>query len=381
MFATPAVAADLSPRPSISTVAISAADRRFAARCARDPIDLDGLLSDNAFRADIEALTNDEKIELVDYGACRALQGAPGACSSLDIVGSGVGENSIQCLELATQDRFLFQILRGGDALGTCLKFVEKGGKPGASGAKSCNAMIAAVRGGNAMTACAVLAREKIIGPKDSCEEFVAAWSGQPQACSRIKDEHDRHDCLGRATLVAGLRDPAKCASSPSCQALSSKSSRACGGLGARFIRARCTRVAANLSAEKKRLADEEARSPEKMKERRLQVEKEAAAAERAKIAAMENQVKDLAAKQAQAKAAAEAGVRAKAEAEAKKVAKAKAKTAEMVKPQFLKGAPMQSVSEEAKENMKALEEGRPIPVPKSPKKQISKKEKTLADE
>lgn len=389
IFLSPAVAAD-SAKPLIehSPAAVSAANRRFAARCAREPLAVDALVSDAAFRADLETCSADEERDLVEYSACRSLQGAAGGCSTLDGLGHPFTLSAADCRSRAAEDRFVFLALRGGDALSACRALLEIAGKRGPSVESGCAAVIEAVRGGNASASCAALAREKLIPPGDSCPDMMISWSGDPKACDRIKDANTRYSCRGRASLVAALRAPAQCAASPSCQVLVSKSPGACDPLRARFSRALCARVAKDVAAEKDVAAREQERLRQAAQQAKDKAEKAAVAAAAAKakaaqqaeadaiaqakaaVAADQEKVARQASEQAAKAAAAAAAVRAKADAEARKAAAAKAQIAKQEKAQFQKGEPMQKMPVEAAEVMKAIEEGRPIPKPKpEPKK------------
>ena len=392
IFLSPAVAAD-SAKPIVerSSAAVSAANRRFAARCAREPLAIDTLLSDAAFRADLETGSADEERDLVEYSACRSLQGAPGGCAALDGLSHPFALSAADCRGRAAEDRFVFAAVRGGDALAACRDLLKIAGKRGPSVEKGCAAVVAAVRGGNASASCAALGREKLLPPGESCPDMMISWSGDPKACDRIKDENARFVCRGRATLVAALRDPAQCPASPSCQVLVTRSIRACEPLRADFSRALCARVAKDLAAEKVVAAREQARLREAAQQRRDKAEKltvaaaaakaeaaqqaEAAAIAKAKaaVAAEQEKVAKHAADQAAKAAAAAAAVRAKADAEARKAAAAKARIAKQEKAQFKEGEPMQKMSVEAAEVMKAIEEGRPIPKSKpEPKKKAA---------
>jgi hypothetical protein len=210
-------------------------------------------------------------------------------------------------------------------------------------------------------------------------------WSDDPGVCDRYGDPDVQRECRGRAALAAGLRDPSRCPASPACRALASKSPAACDGLRNGFSGALCARVAKDLAAEKARLA----REPEQRRLAERQIQEQlarraaqrsaAAAAEQAKIAAdavraraeaaaLREKLAKQAAAQAGKMTAAQAAVKAKAEAEARKAAAAKAKIERQIKPQFRKGAPMESNPPEAVEIIKALEEGRPLPPPRKTK-------------
>lgn len=392
IFLSAALAADpAEPVVEHSSAAVSAANRRFGGRCAREPLAVDKLLSDAAFRADLGTRSAEEERALVEYSACRSLQGAPGGCGALDGLGPPFALSAADCRGRVAEDRFAFMALRGGDAQAACRDLLKIAGKRGPSVEKGCSAVIAAVRGGNASASCAALAREKLLPPGDSCPDMMISWSGDPKACDRIKDENARFVCRGRATLVAALRDPVQCPASPSCQVLVTRSIRACEPLRADFSRALCARVAKDLAAEKVVAAREQARLREAAQQRRDKAEKltvaaaaakakaaqqaEAAAIAKAKaeVAADLENVAKRAAAQVAKDAAAQASVRAKADAEARKAAAAKAQIAKQEKAQFKKGEPMQKMPDEAAEAMKAIEEGRPIPKPKpAPRKKAA---------
>lgn len=389
IFLSPAFAAD-SAKPIVehSSAAVSAANRRFAARCAREPLSIDELMSDAAFRADLQTCSAEEERELVEYGACRSLQGAPGGCRTLNGLGHPFALSAADCRSRAAEDRFVFTAVRGGDAQAACRELFEVAGARGPSVEKGCAAVIEAVRGGNAAASCAALAREKLINPGDSCPDMMLSWSGDPKACDRIKDANTRYSCRGRASLVAALRAPAQCAASPSCQVLVTKSLGACEPLRAAFSRTLCARVAKDLAAEKDVASREQERLRQAAQQAKDKAEKLAVAAAagkvkaaqqaeadaiakaKAAVAADQEKVAKQAADQAAKAAAAAAAVRAKADAEARKAAEAKAQIAKQEKIQFQKGEPMQKVPAEAAEVMKAIQEGRPIPKPKpAPKK------------
>ena len=254
-----------------------------------------------------------------------------------------------------------------------------------------------------------MLTREKIIAPQESCEDIQADWSGVAKDCDRFKDAGTRRECVSRAALVAGLREPAMCAASPACQALVAKSPTACDGLRVQFARSLCARVgketaaalalvprpvevlakqksakitAAAVAAQKsaKITAAAVAASAAAVAAQKAKVEAAAVKAKAESLASQEKVAK-MAAAQSAKTAEAAAVVRTKAEAEAKKDAKAKADIAKKTKPQFKKGAPMQTVPVEATAIMKALEEGRPIPPPKPLPKKAPAEESTPTDQ
>lgn len=392
LLAVPAVAAD-SPRVVVlSTQAHTAANQRLAARCTKPQFNVDELLADAALRPDLATCTAEEGRDLLEYSVCRALQGAPAACAPLDAAKG----SSAHCLTIAAEARFAFQTLSGADALPACRSLLQLDGKRGASDDKDCAAMIAAVRDGGSKLSCESLKRAKLVIPQDSCDDIGVFWSGAAQDCERYKDAGVRRECLSRAALVAGLRDPARCASSPACLALSAKSQVACDGLRAQVGRSLCARVGKEVAAALalvprpvEVLAKEKAA---KISAAAVAAAAAAVAAEKAKVeaAAAKAKAESLASQEKVAKmaaaqnvktAAAAAVVRTKAEAEAKKDAKAKADIAKKDKPQFKKGVPMQTVPVEAKAIMKALEEGRPIPTPKPLPKKAPAEESTPTDQ
>lgn len=392
LLAAPAVAAD-SPRfVVLSTQAHAAANQRLSARCSKPQFSVDALLSDAAARTDLATCTAEEGRDLFEYSVCRALQGAPGACDPL----AEAKGSPAHCLAVAAEARFAFHALRDGDPLTACRNMLETDGVRGLPVEKNCGTLIKAVRAGIASTPCATLARDQIVTPQDSCEDIQASWSGVSQDCDRFKDAGTRRECVSRAALVSGLRDPAKCASSPACQALAAKSAAACDGLRVQFSRALCARVGKEVAAASalqprpvEVLAKEKAAkisaaavaaAAAAVAEQKAKVEAAAAKAKAESLASQEKVAK-MAAAQSAKTAAAAAVVRTKAEAEAAKEAKAKAEIAKKNKPQFKKGAPMQTVPIEAKEIMKALEEGRPIPTPKPAPKKIPKEDSAPADE
>lgn len=386
LLASPSRAAEPSREPLISTVAVAAATQRFAARCAK-PLSADVLLSDPAFRADLEYGSGEEVAELRDYGVCRELQGAAGGCAALEgLTGAFVGR-AAHCRILAAEDRFLFQALRGGDAAGACRRLMELDGKRGPAVDADCAIIVKAARGGGELT-CDSFKGRTVVAVEDACDELVIMWSGDAKSCERYKAADARRECRVRTALVAGLRDPARCSASSSCQAIASRSPGACDGAWARFSRALCARVAADLAAEQKRLAREaglrrqtelefkakaaKAAEAQAAAAAALRAKAEAALARaKAEAAATQEKVTKKAAAEAVKKAAAEAAVKAKADIEAKKAAEAKAKVEKKDKPQFRKGEPMQKESPEVVELMKAVEEGRPIPQPKPKPKPV----------
>lgn len=381
--AGPAGAAAPASKAGMSRADAVAASERLSVLCARKPLAVDALLSDPAFRADSATFTGSEARELFDYAACRDLQGAPGICAALG--GLGLEAGSTRCRTLAAENRFVFRTLAGGDALSACREHLALEGRRGPSVERGCAALIKAVRAGGPKPSCESLAGALVLAPEESCEDLQAMWSADPTVCDRYRDPDVKRECLGRAALVAGLRDPSRCPASPACRALVSKSPAACDGLRSGFSGALCARVAKDLAAEKARLA----REPEqrRLAERRIQEElarraaarSAAAAAEQAKIAeaaakarAVADALREKLAKQAAAQAAkmtaAQAAVKRKAEAEARKAAAAKAKIERQIRPQFRKGAPMEATPPEAVEIIKALEEGRPLPPPRKSK-------------
>ncbi len=381
LLSMPAIAADAPRYVVLSTQAHTAANQRLSARCAKPQFNVDELLADTALRPDLATCTAEEGRDLLEYSVCRALQGAPAGCAPLDAAKG----SSAHCLTIAAEARFAFQTLTGGDALPACRSLLKLDGDRGASDDKDCAAMIAAVRTGGGKLSCESLKRAKLVIPQDSCDDIMIFWSGSAQECDRYKDGGARRECLSRAALVAGLRDPAQCASSPACQALTAKSQGACDGLRAQVGRSLCARVGKEVAAalalvprpvevlakEKsaKISAAAVAAAAAAVAAQKAKVEATAAKAKAESLASQEK-VARMAAAQNVKTAAASDVVRAKAEAEAKKDAKAKADIAKKEKPQFKKGAPMQTVPVEAKAIMKALEEGRPIPTPKPlPKK------------
>jgi hypothetical protein len=395
LVAAPAVAAGFPQGVVLSTQARVAADQRLSAQCAKPQFNVEAFLSDVAMRSDLATCTAEEGRDLLEYSVCRALQGAPDACAPLDAAKG----SAAHCLTVAAEARFAFQTLSGGDALPACRNVIALDNQRGPSVDKSCAALIKAVRGGNAAVSCDALIREKVITPQESCEDIQVNWSGASRDCARYQDAGTRRECVARAALVAGLRDPAQCASSPACQALVAKSPVACDGLRVQFSRLLCTRVAKEVAAVKALEPVRPGQVEMIAKEKAAQTTAAATAAATAAVAAAkakveaaavkakaealaeQEKVAKMAAAQGPKAAAAAAVVRAKAEAEAKKDAKAKADIAKKDKPQFKKGVPMQSQPIEAKEIMKALEEGRPIPTPKAPAKKAPKEEGAPADQ
>ncbi|MDP3542206.1 MAG: hypothetical protein Q8T11_07000 [Elusimicrobiota bacterium] len=362
----------------------SAAARRLSARCASIPLDIDALLQEAQARSDMGVIVDGERGELFDYAVCRDLQGASGVCAALDGLGKTFKGGSTHCLTVAAEARFALASLRGGDSASACRALLALDGERGASAERDCAAMISLVKGGP--LTCEALSSAGLVTPQDSCDDILTFWSGEARDCARFAHAGVKRDCLARAALVAGLRSPARCASSPACQALVSKAPAACDGARARFSAALCARAAKTLAEEEKaraqipemrRLAELKAKE-QTAKEATAKAEAAAAAVRaaasaadakgKAQLEAEQRKVARLAAEQAAKKAAAEAAVKAKNEAEAKKAAASKAKIERQIKPQFGKGAPMEANPPEALEIIKALEEGRPLPAARKKK-------------
>lgn len=372
----PSVAASTSaPANAAANAAVAAANQRFAARCAQEPMPVDQLLSDAGFRGDLAYIAGGERLDLADYAACRTLQGAFSGCALLEAPGRQAAEDAARCQTTVAEDRFAFMVLRGGDSLPACRSMLALDKRTGPAVDRECAALTAMVRAEGPALSCASIKRGRI-GPPESCEDTRVSWSGSSQDCAAFfKDATAQRFCRSRAALVAGLRDPKQCAASPFCQALATKWPGACDPLRARFTRALCGRVTKDLSVEKNRLAKEQQLLTQRAKEK-SDAQAAAAAALRAKAeaalarskteaAAVQEKVAKKAEAEAAKKAAAEAAVKAKADIEARKAAEAKAKVEKKGKPQFRKGEPMQKESPEVRELMKAVEEGRPIPQPK----------------
>lgn len=362
----------------------AAAAQSLSKRCASLPLDVDALLGDAAARADLGGVAGDEGHELFDYAVCRDLQGKPGACAALDGLGKNFAGAPAHCRTVAAEARFLFATLRGGDAAAACHAWLALEGTRGAADGKDCAVMISMVRGG-ALT-CEGLRAAKLVIPQDSCDDILTFWSGEPRDCERYTDAGVKRECRSRAALVAGLRAPARCTSSSACQALVAKAPAACEGARARFSAAVCARAARSVADARKaqeqipelrrvaelRAKEETAKKATAKSEAAAAAIRAAAAAadakDRAALEAERRKVARLAAEQAAKQAAAAAAVKAKSEAEARKAAAAKAKIEKQIRPQFRKGAPMESNPPEAVEIIKALEAGRPIPPPRKSK-------------
>ncbi|MBI2384841.1 MAG: hypothetical protein HYV14_02390 [Elusimicrobia bacterium] len=396
LFAGPAYAA----APETAPAAAAEASQRLFARCSKADFGVDELLADAALRSDLATCSSAEIRDLLDYAACRDLQGAPGGCAALGGIRGWGAQSVAGCRDTALDDRFIFQTLRNGDALGACRDLFKLDGKSGPAVDRGCAAVIAAVRSGNAASSCAALARERLLEAGERCEDHMIRWAGVPADCGRISDADARHLCRGRASLAAGARSPAQCAASPSCQALAARSPKACDGLKARFTRSLCARVAAEAKglargqelrsqaeAEAKAKAAKEAAAQAAAEAARrakaeaaiasLKAEADSAASRaatdlaRAKAESEEKAAKLAAAESAKHAKNAEA-VKARAEAEARKALAAELKVRSQPKPQFKKGEPMQAQSPEVTEMLKALQEGRPIPKPApKPKKAV----------
>lgn len=387
LCAAPAQAAPAVPSVALSTAAVLAANERMSARCAKGPLDVDVFLASPSERADLAPSTVEEQRELMEYSVCRALQGAP-ACTVLE----GTKASGAHCATLAAEARFAFQVLRNGDALAACRGVMDLDNQRGPAVDRACNAMIKAVRDGNVEDSCPALEREKIISAGNTCADIRALWSGSSSDCARYKDGSTRRECVARAAMVAGFRDPKRCAESPSCRAIAEKAAGACDGLRAQAARSICARAAKDLAAAKALQPQAKSQLEAVAKEKAAKTTAAAVAASAAKVAAdkakveaaaakskaealaEQGKVAKLAAADAAKKAEANAAVVAKAEAEAKKQAKAKADALKKPAPQFRKGAPMQTISPEAAETMKAIEEGRPVPAPKPAAKKAAPK-------
>lgn len=374
----------------LSTEAAHAANQRLGARCAKS-MNLDELLA-GPQRSDLATSPFDEVREMTEYSVCRELQAAPGACAALE----GTKASVPHCTTLAAEARFAFATLRGGDALAACRAVMALDSQRGPAVDRSCAILIKAVRDGDVAGSCPALEREKIITPENTCADIQAMWSGSSQDCARYKDVGTRRECVSRAAMVAGLREPSKCAASPACQALASKAPGACDALRAQVARNLCARVAKDLAAaaalDPKQRVQVEAQAKEKGAKAtaaRVAAAAAAVAAEKAKVdaAAAKSKAETLAAQEKIAKMAAadaarrgeaNAAVLAKAEAEAKKQEKAKADALKKPIPQFSKGAPMVTLPQDAADALKAIEQGKTPPKPKAkPKKQ----EKAPADQ
>jgi len=411
LIAAPAavLAAAPAPAPAAATAtastaavnaAVPAANERFAARCAREPMSVDELLSDPVFRADMAYAAGEERLDLLEFASCRALQGAPTACAQLEAPGRRATGDAVRCQLTVAEDRFAMLAVRGGDALPACRSMLAFDGRTGPDVDKDCAAMTSLVRSAGSAMTCEQIKRAKI-GPPESCEDTRVFWSAEAKDCDQyFKNPSAQRVCRARAALVAGLRVPAQCAGSPYCQALTTRSPAACEPLRAKFARGLCARVANDLADAKRRLTQEQelraAQAKEKAAAQAAAAAKAGAAAQAAAAAevrakteaalarskaeqlAAEEKVRKNAEVQAAKKAAVDAAVKAKAEVEARKAAEAKAKVERAAKPQFQKGEVMQKDPPEIKEMLKAIEEGRPIPKPKpapKPKKAVPQEE------
>lgn len=336
-FAAAAAAAPGSVSVSTDSAAPgAAAEQRLHDLCsAQGTIDVGALLASAPGRRDLEPLAFGEVRDLADYSACRDLQSATDGCSALDGLGGRFGgDGAAACRARAAADRFVFFVVRGGDALGACRDIFKPEGKSGPSVDSGCAAMIKAARAGDVLAACPEARRQNLTGSEEDCRNDLAFWGGTAEACARIKDLPARRECRASAALVAGLRDPARCPASPACRALEAKSPAACSGLRESFSRTLCGRVAKSVDAEARRRA--------KIEEDRRR---------------NESRLKDA----ARAKERADAVVKAKAAAAAKAEAAAKAKKAANAgKPQYVKGQPMRR-SGDVKDIMDRLEKGLPI--------------------
>lgn len=340
-----AASAAVPPAVGVST-AIANAEQRLYERCsAPGGLDAGALLGSPAARRDLELVSAGEARDLLSYASCRELLGVREGCASLDGLGGALSGAAIHCREIAAHDRFVFAVLRGGDAAGACRAMFEPEGRRGPGVDRGCAAVISAVRAGDARPACATLKAEKLMSPDEDCERHLSSWSGRSEECGRVKDAEAAHDCRERAALVAGLRDRARCGASAACLALEAKAADACAAPAAAFARAACARLAKS-SAETKR---------------RLSLEEQARQRERAHKTAE-------ARREADARAQHETLVQAKAAAQAKIQAEAEAKKAKQaVKTQFSKDQPMKQ-SVDIKDVMKKLEKGEAPPSAPAPK-------------
>ncbi|MBI3564151.1 MAG: hypothetical protein HY079_03030 [Elusimicrobia bacterium] len=333
-----AASAAVPPAVGVST-AIAGAEQRLLERCsAPGGLDPAAALADRS-RRDLELVSAGEARDLLAYASCRELQGVRDGCASLEGLVGALSGAAAHCREIAAHDRFVFAVLRGGDAAGACRAMFEPEGRRGPGVDRGCAAAIAAVRAGDARPACATLKTEKLIGPDEDCESHLSSWSGRSEECGRVKDPEAARDCRERAALVAGLRDRARCRASAACRALEEKAADACAGPAASFARAACARLSKS-SAETKRLLT--------LEEQARQRERQHKAAE--------------ARREADARARHEALVKAKAAAQEKIQAEADAKKAKQaIKTQFSKDQPMKQ-SVDIKEVMKKLEKGEAPP-------------------
>lgn len=273
-FASIAVAAPVAPAaaPSVArSTAVLSAELNLAPFCEGDASGVDKGLADARLSRDFWIMGGDEGAHtLMRYGVCRSLQGGADACATL----KGLGGNfAAVCGEMTAKDRFIHQMFRSGDGVGACKKMWDSMGKRGPAVDRGCAALAAGVKAGDAAPSCPEVSRAGMFGPNESCEERFIFWKGVPAACASIKNLGQRVECNDDAALVAGLRDPSRCAASPACLALESKKPAVCDKYREEFFRPMCARVAKGAAVEKKRLArgeEERARQMERSRQQEV---------------------------------------------------------------------------------------------------------------
>lgn len=323
LFLSSSVSAAPSPASAVSPSDGAGVDRRLVALCAGGPSGLDKALGDPGMIRDFRARNPEGMESLERYGACRSLQGASDACSFLSGVDASLAAS---CRKKALSDRGIYQMLRSNNGVDVCRGDMASQGKRGPAVDRVCAALVAAVKAGDAMSVCPAATQAGILGPNDSCEDFLLLWKGDPAACSSIKNPHQRRVCQEDAALVAGLRNPARCPESISCLVLESKKTTVCNKYRDESFRLLCARVSED--------SNRSARNEQLRRLAELQKKQEVQAAYDAKIKA-ENVLR----------------ARIRAEAESREKA---------AKRQFKKNAPMSSSSEDVQMSMRRIEQGLP---------------------
>lgn len=328
LVALPVLAAEPG---TVASPADIAAEKAMLQRCSKGAFDIDAVLADPAARKNLSFLTFEEAMDLTLYGTCRSMTGAADACASLAGLDGWSKDIDVNCRKLEFTFRMASVAVRGGDSAAACRELsAGMNEKERGPAARACALIIKAVRAGDVYKACPEMEKQGFIA-RNECRENLACWTGKPQACSAIKDRFTKRQCLETAALLAGLRDPARCAASPFCLSLEKRSPSACDGLRRSFAAALCGRQDKVLA--------------EKVKQ--LQLQQRAAKEREAHAAAQAAADAKLAASAARRKAAREAALKGDA------------------KSQFKEGQPMKGHPKEVQEMMDRIEKGLPPqPVP-----------------
>lgn len=213
------------------------------ARCSKKTIDVDALLTDPGTRKYLSALPHEEAVEMTLYSACRSATGTADGCAALEGLGGKFEGADNSCRKLESKIHMAQVALRKGDEAAFCQAFATGKDKKAAKAGPACSLIISAVRAGDALQACPALEKQGFIGQGDSCQEDLAFWKGDPKACAPIKEMFSRRECEESASLVAGLRKPEQCATSPFCQSLEKKSPAACNSLRKSIAATLCARA------------------------------------------------------------------------------------------------------------------------------------------